>query len=104
VARQGQADEARRLCLGLRRELDSGPPFSLFVVAATYARLGDLETALDVLMECRRMRDGQLAFMLTQPSFDVLRGHPRYERLLDEMHFREVPRRDRAAPAAMIPG
>jgi hypothetical protein len=46
------------------------------------------------LMECHRMRDGQLAFTLTQPSFDVLRGHPRYERLLEGMRFPQASKRD----------
>jgi serine/threonine-protein kinase len=87
LAGLGRAEEARRLLAELRRELETGPPFSLFIMAATQARLGDFDAALDLLLECRRMRDGQLAFWLTQPSFDVLRGDPRFERLREEMRF-----------------
>ncbi len=87
LAGMGASGEARRLCAELRREADTGVPFSLFIMAGAQARLGDLETALDTLMECRRMRDGQLVFLLARSSFDGLRGQPRYERLREEMRF-----------------
>ncbi len=87
LAGLGRTDEARSLCAKLREELDRGPFFTLFVLAATHARLGDCDTALDALEECHRVRDGQLAFVLTQPSYDGLRGHPRFERLLADLHF-----------------
>lgn len=87
LAGKGAADEARRLWAELRREADTGPPFTLFIMAGAQARLGDLDGALDTLMECRRMQDGQLAFLLSQSSFDGLRGQPRYERLIEEMRF-----------------
>ena len=86
LAGLGRADEARTLCATLRRELDAGPPFTLFVLAATHARLGDYDTAMETLAECHRVRDGQLAFALTQ-SFDGLRGHPGFERLLADLHL-----------------
>jgi TolB-like protein/Flp pilus assembly protein TadD len=87
LAGLGQADEARKLCATLRRELDGGPFFTLFVLAATHARLGDYEIALDMLEECYRLRDGWLAFVLTQPSNHGLRGHPRFEQLLADLNF-----------------
>jgi TolB-like protein len=87
LAGLGLADEARSRCATLRRELDAGPFFTLFVLAATHARLGDYDTALDMLDECYRLRDGWLAFVLTQPSYHGLRGHPRFEQLLADLHF-----------------
>jgi serine/threonine-protein kinase len=87
LAGLGRTDEARSLCAELREELDRGPFFTLFVLAATHARLGDWNAALDALEECHRVRDGQLAFVLTQPSYDPLRGHPRFERLLADLNF-----------------
>jgi len=87
LAGMGAAGEARRLCAELRQEADTGTPFGLFIMAGAQARLGDLETALDTLMECRRMRDAQLVFLPVQSSFDGLRGQARYERLLEEMRF-----------------
>lgn len=87
LAGLGRADEARTLCARLRQELDAEPPFTFFILAATHARLGDYDTALDTLVDCYRVRDGQLAFVLTQPSYDGLRGHPRFERLVADLHF-----------------
>ncbi len=65
LAGLGRAEEARSLCARLRQELDTGPPFTLFVLGATHARSGDCDAALDILVESRRVRDGQLAFVLT---------------------------------------
>ena len=87
LAGLGRADEARSLCTTLRQELDTGPPFTIVVLGGTHARLGDWDAALDTLVECYRVRDGQLAFLLAQPSYDGLREHPRFERLLADMHF-----------------
>jgi tetratricopeptide (TPR) repeat protein len=87
LAGAGRTDEARRLCAELRHQAEAGTPFTQFIMAAAQARLGDQETAMDILLECYRMRDGQLAFMLTQPSFDRLRGQPRYDWLVEEMGF-----------------
>jgi TolB-like protein len=87
LAGLGRADEARSLCGALRREHGTGPFFSLFVLAATHGHLGEYDTALDILVECYRLRDGWLAFMLTQPSYHGLRGHPRFEQLLADLDF-----------------
>jgi TolB-like protein len=87
LAGAGRTDEARRIATDLRRELNDGAPFTLFIVAATQTRLGDLDAALDTLMECRRMRDAQMVFLLATTSFDALRGHPTFERLVEEMSF-----------------
>jgi adenylate cyclase len=87
LAGLGRAEEARQVVAELRREFGAGPRFTLVIVAATEARLGNMEAALDVIWEGLHMRDGQLAFTLTQPSFDKLRGHPRFERMLAELRF-----------------
>ena len=87
LAGMGATEEARKLCAELQQEAGAGGRFSLFFVAGVQVRLGELEAALDTLMECRRMRDGQLVFLLARPWFDGLRGQDRYERLLEEMRF-----------------
>lgn len=87
LAGLGRAEEARQVLDELRHEFGGGPPLTLFSVAATETRLGNPEVAMDVLWEALRMRDGQLVFVLTQPSFDDLRGHPRFDRLLAEMRI-----------------
>jgi serine/threonine-protein kinase len=87
LAGLGRADEARILCATLRREFDAGAAFTLFIIGGTHAHLGDCHAALDALEECRRVRDGWMAFLCTQQSCDPLRGHPRFERLLADLHF-----------------
>jgi serine/threonine-protein kinase len=87
LAGLGRSDEARSLCVALRRELKAETPFTLFIVGATHSRLGDSDTALDTLLECYGVRDGQMAFLLSQPSYDDLRGNPQFERLLQDMRF-----------------
>jgi TolB-like protein len=87
LAGAGRTEEAQRLCADLRRELDAGPPFTILVLAATQARLGDFDAALDTLMEGRRIRDGQLVFLSSRSSLETLRGHPEFERLVKEMRF-----------------
>ena len=87
LAGLGRSDEARSLCATLRRELKAEAPFTLYIVGATHARLGDSDIALDTLLECYGMRDGQLVFLLNQPSYDSLRGNPRFERLLQDLRF-----------------
>jgi TolB-like protein len=87
LAGAGRTDEARRITTELRRELGNGAPFTLFFLAAAQASLGDRDAALDTLMECRRMRDGQMVFLSSSSSFNPLRGHPDFERLVEEMRF-----------------
>jgi serine/threonine-protein kinase len=87
LAGLGRSDEARSLCATLRRERRAEAPFTLFIVGATHLRLGDSDAALDTLLECYGVRDGQLAFLLSQPSYDGLRGNPRFERLLQDLRF-----------------
>jgi serine/threonine-protein kinase len=93
-----RVEEARQLLAQLRREFEAGHSFSPHIMAATEARLGNPEGAMDLLLEGKRIRDGQLAFALTQPTYDGLRGNPRFDRLLEEMRFpRDALARDAGA-------
>lgn len=82
-----RAEEARSLCANLRRELETAPYSTPFLVAATYTHLGDFDTAVEVLVECHRLRDAQLLWVLTDSFYDPLRGHPGFERLLEKLRF-----------------
>jgi serine/threonine-protein kinase len=94
----GQVEQARQLLAELRREFKASPTFTPHIMAVTEARLGNPESAMDLLLEARRIRDGQLAFVLIQPTYDGLRGNPRFDRLLEEMRFpAEVLAREAAA-------
>lgn len=87
LAGMGHIDEASRVCAELRREADAGRPFTRLILAGAQALLGKEEIALDTLMECRGMRDGQLAFLGLHASFGSLRGHRGYRELIEEMAF-----------------
>ncbi len=90
LAGLGHNGEARSICDRLLQE-DAERPCSRYFIAATYAKMSDYDTAVDALMESHHMRDGMLVFVLTQTSFEPLRGHPGFERLLADMRF-PVPR------------
>jgi hypothetical protein len=47
------------------------------------------------------VRDGMLALALTQPSFDSLRGNPRFEELLEEMGLARIESLDQ--PSRLVP-
>ena len=97
LAGLGRVEEARELCRQLEREFEAGPPFTLFMVGAAQARMGDHDAAITTLERCFRIRDGQVAFLLVQQSYERLRNHPAFERLLDEMR---LPAELRPQPAA----
>jgi serine/threonine-protein kinase len=86
LAGLGQRDEVRRLC-GALSEPGAERRLNLYVLASAYMRLGDHETALDLLTHCLEMRDGQLVYLLTQPLFARLQRNSRYQRLLEQMCF-----------------
>jgi tetratricopeptide (TPR) repeat protein len=87
LAGLGQAEEARSLCASLRRELDTPPGSTPFLLAATYTRLGDFDAAVEVLVKCHQLRDAQLLWLLTHSYYDPLRGHPGFERLVEKLRF-----------------
>jgi serine/threonine-protein kinase len=50
-------------------------------LAMAYTHLGDKETALDYLQRAYDERVGWMQLVTREPSFDPLRGHPRFERI-----------------------
>jgi TolB-like protein/Tfp pilus assembly protein PilF len=82
-----QVEEARSLCESLRRELETANCFSPFLLAATYTRLGDFDTAVEALVECHERRDAQLLWVLTHPFYDPLYGHAGFKLVLEKLRF-----------------
>jgi hypothetical protein len=54
---------------------------------SAYAALELTDAAFASLDEAFQMRDGQLAFLKADPSFDPIRGDPRFDDLLRRMNF-----------------
>ena len=80
-ARMGKADEARRI-LDLQRTRGS----QWFVLATTYAALGDKDEAFRLLFQVTEERDA-LNYVKTDPRLDSLHSDPRWQTLLRRMNL-----------------
>ena len=58
-------------------------------LASNYARLGRTDDAFEWLEKAYDERDGNLAFINTEPAYDGLRSDPRFQDLLRRMNFPE---------------
>ena len=81
-ARMGKPAEARRM-LDLQRTKGS----QWFVLATTYAALGDNDEAFRLLFQVTEERDA-LNYVKTDPRLDSLHSDPRWQTLLARMHLR----------------
>jgi len=79
-------DEATALAilaeLEVRRESPGRGYVSPMLIASVYEGLGRTDEALNWLEQAITERDGWLVFMNTFPSFESLRGEPRFENIL----------------------
>jgi len=60
---------------------------SPYVRARLYAAVGDLPRALQWLETARDVRDAGLSLLNVDPGLDGLRGEPRFQALLDQLHL-----------------
>ncbi len=74
--------------LELTKKLYADHATTAKAVAEIYAILGDEEQALGWLEKSYQERDGFLVFLKIQSEFDNMRGHPRFEALVEKI----VPR------------
>ena len=84
-ARMGKRDEARRI-LELQRTRGS----QWFVLATTYAALGDNDEAFRLLFQVTEERDA-LNYVKTDPRLDSLHSDPRWQSLLRRMNLPTEP-------------
>jgi hypothetical protein len=56
-------------------------------VAGIYTQLDEKDKALEWLEKAYKQREGALATLNTNPSWDVLRGESRFQDLLKRMNF-----------------
>ncbi|MGH9816793.1 MAG: TPR end-of-group domain-containing protein, partial [Candidatus Acidiferrales bacterium] len=69
-----------RRWLELMRSGDA-PPVSNAWRAQIYARAGDFDSAIQSLEQAYEKREGALAWMNVEPSFDALRSDARFQRI-----------------------
>ena len=60
-------------------------PVQAGIFAGAYAGVGDKEHALDWLERAYAQRSNDMTTLRINPAFDVLRGEPRYQRLLERV-------------------
>src|SRR6266487_1291566 len=84
-ARNGQPGEARKILASLSEEAKSKyvAPYALALV---YAGLGDKERAIEELEHAYQQGDTNYLFVIkTDPFLDSLRGHPRFDALVQKI-------------------
>ena len=75
----------------LLREVQGAPPergyYHLYYVAMVYAYLGEKEQALTYLEQSFERRERAMTIINVDPRFDLLRGEPRFQALVQRMKF-----------------
>ena len=88
----GRREEALGILDKLEAQRDTGPAWTLYAMTAIYTRLGEVETALD-LLELKYERDGSTPFFIgVDPTLDPLRSEPRFQAVLQKLGLNEQPR------------
>lgn len=86
LALKGEPEAARRILAELRRQNETRyVPSTCF--ALIHAGLGEKEEALDALERGCQARELPLAALGVHPGYDTLRGHPRFQNLLQRMNL-----------------
>ena len=85
-AYRGNAAEARADLQRLK-EASRTQPVDGLLMAGGYARLGDFDSAFDLLEGAYARRDSTLLSVATSPVLKPLRGDPRFAGLLRRLHF-----------------
>ena len=80
----GRTDEARAMLAELSRRR-AERYVSPWALASIHAGLGEREEALDWLERAFDERDSSLVWLKVHPRFDLLRGEPRFEALVERM-------------------
>jgi len=83
---RGDFGEARQLAKRVE-EAGRTQPIDGLLLAGVYAGLNDRDSAFERLEEAWRRKDNTLLSLATSPALAPLRGDPRYQRLLQRLHF-----------------
>ena len=86
LARAGRGEEARAMLPMLEAEVPSGN-VTCHGIAVVLLELGEPEAALDWLERGASRHDRGLVWMRVHPRLDALRGHPRFQALLERLRL-----------------
>ncbi len=84
LARAGRVDEARAILKALADQAQ-GDYVSPVAFATVLLGLGDIHRALDWTERAYEDRRGWVAYVNVNPMMDPMRGHPRFQRLVEKM-------------------
>ena len=86
LARAGHREEAQRILAGLEARA-AHEYVSPVAFATVHLGLGDAERALDWAERAFTERRGWLAYLRVNPLMDPMRGHPRFDALVQRMRL-----------------
>jgi TolB-like protein/Tfp pilus assembly protein PilF len=84
----GQKAPAIACVEDLKHRLAEGAPVAPHSFGQIYTALGEVELALDWLERAFEQRSFLMGYLAVEPSFDRLRGHPRFEALVQRLKLR----------------
>lgn len=87
AARTGDRARAAAILDDMRRQVG---PNGAYQYGEMSAMLGDRDGAIGELKAAVRYRDPGLAYIVTDPTFDTLRGDPRFQAIIRQLNFPEV--------------
>jgi serine/threonine-protein kinase len=88
-ARSGKVEEARAILEEMQQPPAGSYPSDYFS-AVVLVTLGELEAAIECLERAATEGVPTLAWLGVRPVFDPLRGHPRFQRILERMRLPNV--------------
>lgn len=81
-------DQAQaRAALGRLQSLAANRYVSAYHIAIVYAGLGETDEAMNWLEKAFTQRDPRMSWLKAEPSWDALRGNPRFTELLRKLRF-----------------
>ena len=83
-AEMGEREKALQLAVELAAAAETRA-VSPMTQAIVYVRLGELDKAMDFLEEAYARRDSPLVYLRVEPTFDPIRVHPRYPKLIEKI-------------------
>ena len=87
---QDGGEEAGNILARLTEEAKSRY-VSAYTFALMYLALGDKERAIDELEQAYSERSGWISYIKVDPMLDALRGHPRFEALVQKVFAPKLP-------------
>lgn len=87
LGRNGDREGARQVARKLEQERKAGVAIPVHYIAAAYCEAGDHELSLDLMEKGFNDSDTGVLYLKVYPPFDPVRGHPRYQQLVERLGY-----------------